>query len=83
MTKFKENTELLRTQLEAGDIDTICKEADCVPNTLYSAFARTEAAQLSGKEQTAYKVFVTFVKKKIRDKKNLESFAAEIADEVR
>lgn len=83
MTKFKENTELLRKQLEAGDIDTICKEAECVPNTLYSAFSREEAAQLSAKEQVAYKVFVTFVKKKIRDKKQLETIAAEIADDLR
>lgn len=83
MTKFKENTELLRKQLEPGDIDAICKEAGCVPNTLYSAFGCTSASQLAGKEQIAYKAFVAFVKKKIRDKKQLETTAAEIAADLK
>lgn len=83
MTKFKENTELLRKQLEPGDIDAICKEAECVPNTLYSAFACTSASQLSGKEQTAYKTFVAFVRKKISAKKQLEKTAAEIAADLK
>lgn len=83
MTKFKENTELLRKQLEPGDIDAICKEAGCVPNTLYSAWGCTSAAQLVGKELIAYRTFVTFVKKKIRDKKQLEKIAADVATDLK
>lgn len=82
MTEFKKNTATLRAQLEVGDIPLICKDADCVPNTLYSAWSRDNASDLKGKEQDAYNAFVKFVQKKVREKKQLAARAAEVVADL-
>ncbi len=79
MTEFQTNTEKLRAQLEAGDIAKICKKADCTTSTLFNAWKRTDATELTPKERKAYEQFVTFVEKKVADKALLNQRVADAA----
>lgn len=82
MTEFQQNTELLRGQLEKGDIAKICNRAGCVPNTLYSALNKSEATELTKTEKTAYDAFVAFVNERIREKVQLSQRAANVAEKL-
>lgn len=82
MTEFQQNTETLRGQLEKGDIAKICKRAACVPNTLYSAWNKEAATDLTKTEKSAYDAFVAFVNERIREKEQLSAKAAKVAEKL-
>lgn len=82
MTEFQQNTATLRGQLEKGDIARICERAACVPNTLYSAWNKTAATELTKTEKAAYDAFVAFVNERIREKEQLSQRAAKVAEKL-
>ena len=82
MTEFQTNTEKLRAQLEAGDIETICKKAGCTTSTMFNAWKRTDATELTKTERKAYEAFVAFVEKRIAEKAQLNQRVATIAADL-
>lgn len=82
MTKFQEDTETLRAKLESGDIAKICKKAHCTQSTLFNAWKRTDAKELTKKERAAYEQFVTLVEYKIANTALLNQRAADVAANV-
>lgn len=83
MTEFQQNTEKMRRSLDRGDMAEICRKAGCVAGTLYSAWSKKEASELTDTELKAYTAFSETVADKLRERSRAEQNAAKLAEKLK